>query len=354
LKSFHFACLFVVFISTMMLAQSNPVPPINQSAKIVLPSTAYEADPKARTRVLDQHGKVPVVFETIPTSLTVGPEIANNGIPYAVQVTDDGNTLLLASFDSCVNNCGDVTASDGGLYAYSLTTPASPLLEGHVYQIYPPYKWAGYYSLAYSSTVNSAFIADSGGFLQSFDISNPESPIFESGASICCQGVSLVLSLDGVSAFIADAGDNISQFNISNPNDMTLTSSIPLNGEQIWYMAISPDGEQLLAFNQGYVATIDISSGTLGAITVISQTPVLGGSMFGNGTYVGNRTVALVGPTGVTIVDITTPDAPAIVGTLSIPNQQSLGLLDYAAMYIKTAGLTYLVANNTFYVINTF
>jgi hypothetical protein len=275
-----------------------------------------------------------------------------------VQVTGDGNTLLLASFDTCANNCGSVTTSNGGLYTYSLATPSSPSLAGHVYQIYSPYHTADYYQVAYSSTTNSAFIADADGYLQSFNLSTPASPTFDSGASTTCQVMSVVLSLDKTSAFIADSCDNISQYDISNPNNMTLTSKIQVSA-QIWNMTISPDGKQLLVFDQGYVGVVDISSGTLGAVTVISQNPVLSGSTngaqgFANGVYIGSRSIALVAPGGVTIVDITTPSTPAIVGSLSFANQStsSSGLIGYAATYVQSTGLTYLVANNTFYVLN--
>jgi hypothetical protein len=40
MRPLRFACLFVIFISTMSLAQSNNVPPINQSAKVVSPGAA--------------------------------------------------------------------------------------------------------------------------------------------------------------------------------------------------------------------------------------------------------------------------------------------------------------------------
>ncbi len=123
-------------------------------------------------------------------------------------------------------------------------------------------------------------------------------------------------------------------------------------------MTISPDGKQLLFFAQGYIGVVDISSGTLGAVTAISQNPVLSGSPngaqgFANGVYIGSRSIALVAPSGVTIFDVTTPSAPTIVGSLGFANQQtSSGLIGYAAAYVKSTGLTYLVVNNTFYVLN--
>src|SRR5208282_4878320 len=51
MKRIYFACLFL-FLTTFLLAQSNPVPPINRPA-----------DPKAQAKVLDTYGKLPLSFE---------------------------------------------------------------------------------------------------------------------------------------------------------------------------------------------------------------------------------------------------------------------------------------------------
>ncbi len=55
MKPLRFACRFVIFISATLLAQSNPVPPIDQSARVV-PISASQADPKAQARILDSYG----------------------------------------------------------------------------------------------------------------------------------------------------------------------------------------------------------------------------------------------------------------------------------------------------------
>jgi hypothetical protein len=297
---------------------------------------------------------------TTPLAVSAGPEIGNNGIPGGVQVTDDDSTLLLASSYTCtVSGSGPcIVQLDGGLYTYSLATSSSPTLEGHTYQVNPPYTSAGYNQVAYSSATHSAFIADSAGYLQSFNVATPSSPTFESEAYVTCQGTSVVLSPDQSHAFIADACGGVSQFDISNPNSMTLISTISVSA-QAFYMAISPDGKQLLLFDQGYVAVVDISTGTLGTATVISQGSILSGytngtTGFANGTYIGNRSIALVTPGGVAIFDVTTPSAPTLVGSLNFANQPTPGgLIAYAAAYINSTGLTYVVANNAFYVLNT-
>jgi hypothetical protein len=59
--SLRFACLCGVFISTMLLAQSNP--PIDQSVRIVSPSATSTPNPKVQARILDSYGKLPLSFE---------------------------------------------------------------------------------------------------------------------------------------------------------------------------------------------------------------------------------------------------------------------------------------------------
>jgi hypothetical protein len=63
MRPLRFACLFVVFISTLLLPQSNPVPLINRGAKAVSPGSAPQADPKTQARILDNYGKLPLSFE---------------------------------------------------------------------------------------------------------------------------------------------------------------------------------------------------------------------------------------------------------------------------------------------------
>jgi hypothetical protein len=53
MKPCRFTCLFAIFISTMVLAQSNTVPLISQSAKVVSPGAASGANPKAQAKSLN-------------------------------------------------------------------------------------------------------------------------------------------------------------------------------------------------------------------------------------------------------------------------------------------------------------
>jgi hypothetical protein len=65
MRTLRFACLFVISISAIVLAQSNPVPPTNQSAKVASLG-APQADPKAHARILDSYGKLPLSFRANP------------------------------------------------------------------------------------------------------------------------------------------------------------------------------------------------------------------------------------------------------------------------------------------------
>jgi murein DD-endopeptidase MepM/ murein hydrolase activator NlpD len=281
------------------------------------------------------------------------------GIPYSSQVTSDGKTLLVASFDSCtITPSCSPDSGDGGMYTFSLGTPTKPAAEGHTYQIYAPYTWAGYYQVAYSGTTNTAFIADSGTYLQAFNLANPAAPAFIGSASTSCQALSVVLSPDQTDAYVSDSCGRVTQFNVTTPSSITSVSQISLNGNQADYMAISPDGKQLMIFNQGTVGVVDLSSGSLGAVTIISQNAAVlsapnGAKGFASGVYIGSRTALLIGPIGITIFDLTNVSTPVVVGALMFKNSPAIpAMLAYSATYSNKTGLAYVVASGTFYVIN--
>jgi hypothetical protein len=289
---------------------------------------------------------------TTPLSLTLAETIGSNGAPQSVQITDDGKTLLVATGDSCsvTPSCASPSL-DGGLYTYDLSTPAAPALSAHISHIdNGAYSWVLYYSVAYSAASKTAFVSTAIGALQAFDVSTPTSPVFDSATSIGSQALAVALSKDGVSAFVSDATDYINQFNISNPSAPTLVLQTLINGVQVHHMAASPDGTQLLLFGQGYVAVVDTSSGMLGAVTQISQNSGLSG--FANGIYLDTRVAVLVGPTGATIVDLTMPSAPSILGSVADPNAKSVIGVDGAVTQVSATGLLYVVANNFLYVLN--
>src|SRR6266478_4783497 len=68
MKRVYVVCVFLLLTTTFLLSQSNPVPPINPSARVAPPGVVSsigvsQADPKAQARVLDSYGKLPLSFE---------------------------------------------------------------------------------------------------------------------------------------------------------------------------------------------------------------------------------------------------------------------------------------------------
>src|SRR5258708_23458690 len=68
MKRVYVVCLFLLWINTFLLSQSNPVPLINPSARVAPPGVVSstgvsQAGPKAQARMLDSYGKLPLSFE---------------------------------------------------------------------------------------------------------------------------------------------------------------------------------------------------------------------------------------------------------------------------------------------------
>jgi len=63
MKRPYFVCLFQFLTTTFLLSQSNPVPLINSSARVVSQVSASHADPKDQAKILDSYGKLPLSFE---------------------------------------------------------------------------------------------------------------------------------------------------------------------------------------------------------------------------------------------------------------------------------------------------
>lgn len=308
---------------------------------------------------------------TSSMSIGLGGSIGIGGNPNSAYVTSDTAALLIASWDTCYSTCPS-SISNGGLYAYSLSTPTAPLQIGHTYYStdnpadFPPGVAPAYYAgVAYSAATKTAFTAAARGVdgeLQAFGASNPSSPTLLSEVPVAGNPIALSLSPDQNSAYYLGS-QGLSQFDVSAPAVMAQTSTIAghnfLGVSTPLSMAVSPDGKQLLVFAEsGGVWEVDLSSGTLGAITELTQNPIMksapnytdpnGANGFRSGTYVGNRTVVLLGTTGATLVDLTDPANPVIKGAVTFASPDPHG----AAFYSVARGLVYLVTGNNFYVLN--
>jgi hypothetical protein len=63
MKRAYFVCLFLCLTTTFLLSQSNPVPLVNQTARVLPPVSASQPNPKVQARILDNYGKLPLAFE---------------------------------------------------------------------------------------------------------------------------------------------------------------------------------------------------------------------------------------------------------------------------------------------------
>jgi hypothetical protein len=303
------------------------------------------------------------------TSPSVVGQIASVGIAQDAQVSPDGQTLFIASADTCTTSSCATPAGNGGIYSYSLASPGSPSKEGLAWEGLPGYDFGVYYAVAYSSATKTAFGVNAYGAVQAFNETTPTSPAYIGGfpvsgftavvmpnqASMIVTSVVPGSGLNGNPTYVLD------QLNITSPATLTVASTIsftaPTSGG-LPYAAISPDAGQLLLFSQGYIAVVDTSSGSLGTLTEIDHNSVLTGNAIGagglgNGTYIGNRQAILVGTDGAVIVDLTTPSAPVIVGSVSFTESTSLtALMKFAVKYVSSRSMAYVVGQNDFFTLD--
>jgi uncharacterized protein (UPF0548 family) len=108
MKRAHFVCLFLC-LTTFLLAQSNPVPPINRRTRVVPLGSASQVNPKAQARVLNQYDKLPLSFAAMNLDargiFLEAPTYGSGGYgPQSIAVADvngDGKPDLLVG-----NVCG--------------------------------------------------------------------------------------------------------------------------------------------------------------------------------------------------------------------------------------------------------
>jgi hypothetical protein len=81
--------------ATFLLPQSNPVPLVNQSAKVVPPISASQSDPKSQARILDNYGKLPLTFEANHGQADARVEFLSRTGGYSLFLTGDEAVLAL-------------------------------------------------------------------------------------------------------------------------------------------------------------------------------------------------------------------------------------------------------------------
>ena len=63
MKHACFVWLSLFLTATFLWCQSIPIPPMNQSTKVVPPISTAKADPRTEARILNDYGKLPLSFE---------------------------------------------------------------------------------------------------------------------------------------------------------------------------------------------------------------------------------------------------------------------------------------------------
>jgi Bacterial Ig-like domain (group 3)/Beta-propeller repeat len=95
MKRAYFVCLFQFLTTTFLLSQVNPVPLINPGARVVPPIGASQADPKARARILDSYGKLPLSFEANHGQADGRVKFLSRTSAYTLFLTGDEAVLAL-------------------------------------------------------------------------------------------------------------------------------------------------------------------------------------------------------------------------------------------------------------------
>ncbi|MGB9073656.1 MAG: SBBP repeat-containing protein [Terriglobales bacterium] len=100
MKRACFVCLFLCLTTSFLLSQSNPVPSINQTAKVASPGivssiNASQANPKAQARILDGYGKLPLSFEANRGQTDARVKFLSRTGGYTLFLTGDEAVLTL-------------------------------------------------------------------------------------------------------------------------------------------------------------------------------------------------------------------------------------------------------------------
>jgi hypothetical protein len=103
MKRAYLICLFQFLATTFLLAQSNPVPLINQTASVVSPISASQADPKAQAKILDSYGKLPLSFEANHGQADARVMFLSRTGAYTLFLTGDEAVLALSGSKADTN-----------------------------------------------------------------------------------------------------------------------------------------------------------------------------------------------------------------------------------------------------------
>ena len=94
MKRAYFVCL-ILLSTTFLLSQSNSVPLVNQTARVVSPISVSQADPKTQAGVLDSYGKLPLSFEANHGQTDARVKFLSRTGGYSLFLTGDEAVLTL-------------------------------------------------------------------------------------------------------------------------------------------------------------------------------------------------------------------------------------------------------------------
>src|SRR6266436_2281891 len=95
MKRAYFACLFLCLTTLFLLPVSTPLPPINQTARLVSPISASDADPKSHSRILNSYGALPLRFEANHGQTDSRVKFLSRTSGYSLFLTGDEAVLVL-------------------------------------------------------------------------------------------------------------------------------------------------------------------------------------------------------------------------------------------------------------------
>jgi len=103
MKRIYLVSLFLCLTTTFLLSQSNPVPLVNQTARVVPPISASQTDPKAQVKILDNYGKLPLSFEANHGQTDARVKFLSRTSGYSLFLTGDEAVLALSGKKASTN-----------------------------------------------------------------------------------------------------------------------------------------------------------------------------------------------------------------------------------------------------------
>lgn len=172
-----------------------------------------------------------------------------------------------------------------------------------------------------------AFVGTAGAGMATIDCTDPASPVVL--ANVLASGNVLDIALDGSFAYLANDHVGLQVVDVSDPSRPLLAATLGAPGVQV--LAVSGDLLHLGPFfppvvpGAASIRTVDISDPSLptfqGEIAVRAHTLVAHGSF----------AYAISG--GWSILDASSPTAPAIVGELELPSEPAIAVADGSAVW---------------------